>query len=249
MDGWILVLVSGIVVAVACTLALVYYFEKKRTEEMRVVAGRLGFRFSPEAHPGLVGRLDGFRLFSQGRARKICNVLWRQIDDIQVTLFDYRYTTSSGRHNRSHNQTVVLFETGRLELPCFALRPEHLFHRLAGALGYQDIDFERHAGFSEAYLLQGPDEASIRSLFGDETLAYFARHPGLCAEGEGSRLIFYRQERRVDPAALEGFVEEGLDVLSATLQKDDALVLLPWLDLDPPQAESAQEEPEVVWWE
>ena len=171
MDGWIVVLVSVVVVIVACTLTLVYYYEKKRAEEMRIVAGRLRFAFSPEADRALMGRLGGLRLFSLGRSRKIRNVLWRQIDDIQVTVVDYRYTTSSGRHNRSHDQTVAMFETGRLELPLFALRPEHLFHRLAGTLGYQDIDFEQHAGFSGSYLLQGPDEASIRSLFDDEMLA------------------------------------------------------------------------------
>jgi hypothetical protein len=214
---------------------------------MSLAAERLGFSFAPQADPGLQDGLQGFRLCSKGRSRKIRNLMWRPVDGIQVTLFDYHYTTSSGRHNQNHRQTAVLLETDRLKLPCFSLRPEHVFHRLAGALGYQDIDFEHHPAFSEAYLLQGPDEAAIRSLFDEEMLGYFARHPGLCVEGEGSRLIVYRADKRVDPAQLRDLVEEGLDVLSATAQQDDALGLLPWLDFGPAQTPSVQEEPEVVW--
>lgn len=239
MDGWIVLFVAVAVVSVAAVVAMFYYLEKRRTEEMGLEAGRLGFSFAPEPEPGLLDSLGAFRLFSQGRSRKIRNVLRHQVDDIQITLFDYRYTTSSGRHNRVHAQTVGLFETGRLELPFFTLRPEHLFHRLAGALGYQDIDFEQHPAFSEAYLLQGGDETQIRSVFRQNLLAYFARHPGVCAEGMGSRLIFYRQERRVDPAQLEGFVEEGLDVLSATLEAEGDVGIAPWLDLRRTEAQAA----------
>jgi len=237
------------VVAVAAIVAAVYYLEKRRTEEMSMAAERLGFTFSPEPEPGLPERLGSFRLFSQGRSRKIRNVMRGQLDDIQVRVFDYRFTTSGGKHHRTHDQTVGLFETGRLGLPFFALRPEHLFHRLASAMGYQDIDFEHQPAFSEAYLLQGQDETQIRTLFHESLLAYFARHPGVCTEGDGSLLVFYRQERRVDPSQLEGFVEEGLDVLSATLEATGEVGVAPWLELAPSEVRPTQEETEVVWQE
>jgi hypothetical protein len=247
MDGWIVLFVFVAVAAVAAIVSLFYYLEKKRTEEMGLAAERLGFSFSAEPEPGLLEGLRSLRLFSQGRSRKIRSVLRHQVDDIQITLFDYRFTTSSGKHNRTHDQTVGLFETERLELPAFALRPEHVFHRLAGALGYQDIDFEQDPAFSEAVLLQGRDEHHIRSLFDRNLLAYFARHPGVCAEGEGSRLVFYRQERRVEPAQLEGFVEEGLDVLSAMLEAGGDVGVVPWLEFGSAAAQATREEPEVVW--
>jgi hypothetical protein len=249
MDSWLVLFVFLVVAAVAGIMAVLYYLERQRTEEMGLVARRLGFSFSPVAPPDLLERLGGFRLFSQGRSRKIRNVMRRQIDDIQVTLFDYRFRTSGGKHSRTHAQTVGLFETGRLDLPFFTLRPEHLLHRLAGALGYQDIDFEQHADFSEAFLLQGRNETEIRSLFDWNLRSYFARHPGVCAEGDGTRLIFYRQERKVDPDHLDSFVEEGLDVLSATLEAEGDLGVDAWLELSTPQAHPAQEEPEVTWWD
>ena len=247
MDGWIVLFIFAAVAAAAAIVSLFYYLEKKRTEAMGVAAKRLGFSFSAGPEPGLLDGLRSFRLFSQGRSRKIRNVLRRQVDDIQITLFDYRFTTSGGKHNRTHDQTVGLFETVRLEVPSFVLRPEHVFHRLAGALGYQDIDFEQDPAFSEAVLLQGRDEDHIRSLFDRNLLAYFARHPGVCTEGEGPRLVFYRQERRVDPAQLEGFVEEGLDVLSAMLEAGGDTGIAPWLELSPATVPPPQEEPETAW--
>lgn len=249
MEGWLVFLVIFVVLSGAAMMAVVYSLEKQRRQELAGAANRLGFSFSQHPEPGLLERLQRFRLFSRGRSRKIRNVMCRQIHDIHVTLFDYRYTTNSGRHSRSHDQTVVLFETKRLNLPFFTLRPENVFHKLGAALGYQDIDFENHPGFSEAFLLQGPDEAAIRDLFGDEVLAYFARHPSVCAEGDGSALIFYRGEKRVAPAQIEGFVEEGLDMLSATMEKEGELGILPWVGLGPLEEQAAHNELEPVWWE
>lgn len=247
MDGWIVGFIVLVVVAVAAIMATVYYLEKKRTEEMSAAAARLGFSFSPDGEPGFLESLASFRLFSRGRSRKIRNLLRRQVDDIHITVFDYRFTTGGGKHNQTHDQTVGLFETERLELPAFALRPEHVFHRLAGALGYQDIDFEQDPGFSESTLLQGLDETQIRSLFEWNLRAYFARHPGVCTEGEGSRLLFYRQGRRVDPAQLEGFVDEGLDVLSAVLEAGGDRGVAPWLDLSQGGSQADRQAPEAVW--
>lgn len=230
MSGLVFLFIACAVIAVVAIVVLSYYYqEKQRTEQMQAVASRLGFSFRPEAERGLLGELGRFHLFSQGHSRKIRNVLRREIQDIRVTLFDYRYTTSGGRHNQNHDQTVVLFETERLRLPVFVLRPEGLFHKLAGAFGYQDIDFETHPVFSETYLLRGDDESRIRAFFTDEMLGYYTRHANLCTEGAGQRLIFYRGGRRVEPQGMEGFLEQGLDVLDAFMEKEDSLGTLPLL--------------------
>jgi hypothetical protein len=156
----------------------------------------------------------------------------RRIHDIDVTLFDYRYTTSSGKHHRTHSQTVALFETDRLRLPRFALCPQHFFHRIASALGSQDIDFEAHPVFSESYRLQGADEEAIRRLFDEEALLYYTRHPDLHTEGDGRRLIVYRGRSRVEPQQMEAFLEQGLDVLDAFMEKQSALDGVALLGID-----------------
>lgn len=223
MSSEAVVVIAVVIVMAVVVILLVRAREKRRAEAMQAAAYRVGLAWSPELAPGIQERLAGFRLVSQGYARKASNVLHGTLHSIDVTLFDYQYRTGSGKHSHFHNQTVLSFETDRLRLPAFTLRPEHLFHKLGQALGYQDIDFEANPEFSAAYLLQGPDEDAIRAAFDEVLLGYFVRHPGLCVEGAGAQLICYRAGRVVDADQLGAFLEEGLDVLDALTQKEGGL--------------------------
>jgi hypothetical protein len=228
MDGLVFLFIVLVAVVAVGVMVISHHQQKRRTEQIQAVAERMGFSFS-EGAPGLGDRLGHFRLFSQGHSRQVRNVMFRDIHGTTVTLFDYRYRTSSGKHNQTHWQTVLLVETERLQLPHFTLRPEGMFHRLAGALGYQDIDFEAHPVFSDTYLLRGHDEAQIRTLFTEEALRYYARHAGLSSEGEAQQLIVYRAGRRAEPGSMEGFLEQGLEVLHLFVEKERALDSLPLL--------------------
>jgi len=224
--GWIALAVSAFAVVMVTVFAVQHYRERERRDRLQAAAQTLGFSFQPEVDTGLLGSLSHLALFSQGRSKKINNVMRKMVAGVDVTLFDYRYTTGSGKHSDIRSQTVLLFQSGRLDLPAFVLRPEHVFHRLAGALGYQDLDFEAYPVFSQTYLLQGPDEAGIRDLFSDPVLAYYSRHTGLSTEGQGQLLVYYRARKRVDPAQIGRFVEEGLDVLALFFQEEELLASL-----------------------
>jgi hypothetical protein len=241
MDGLFALLLVAVGIAVVAIILLQYYQEQKRTQEMQVAAERMGFSFQPEGEPGLPDGLGRFHLFSQGRSRKIRNMMRREIDDITVTLFDYRYTTGSGKHSHTHNQTVLLLETERLRLPFFSLRPEGLLHKLAGSFGYQDIDFEGHLAFSDTYLLQGDDKVRVRAIFGDEALGYYAGHEKLCTEGEGRHLAVYQADRRVQPGQMDYFVNQGLEVLDLFVAKEKPVESLSALESDLEEAQRLDE--------
>jgi len=212
MDDSFLLAVLGVVVVVVVVIILGYYQNQKRMEEMRALAARQGYRYT-ERDDVLAGALAEFALFSRGHSRRATNVLSTAADGIVVTVADYRYVTGYGKHQQTHRGSVLLLESGQLDLPAFILRPEGLGQKLAGLLGQQDIDFEGHPDFSKVYLLQGPDEARIRALFGQETLAFFARRPGLCVEGQGPRMLYSRANRCLAPEEIPSFVEDGLAIL------------------------------------
>ena len=232
MGGFLVLMLFFMVIGLVIYVLVRAAQEQQRREQLLLVAGRMGFSFSAQAEPGLWGLVGGFRLFSKGRSRRIHNVMRRQIHDIDVTIFDYRYTTQSGKHSHTHYQSVLLFETERLDLPRFTLRPKHFFHRIASALGWQDIVFEAHPVFGESYLLQGQDEERIRAIFDEEALLYYTRHPGLHTEGQGRWLAFYRDGRRADPRDMEAFLQQGLDILDVFMEKGGALVGVPLLETD-----------------
>jgi len=202
----------GAVAFIALIAVLSLYYEKRRRDGLRAVANSMGFSFS-EKDPGDVKRqLDRFHLFSQGRSRKIENVMRGSANETEVTIMDYCYTTGSGKSSQLHNQTVMCFRSDLMDLPDFALRPENIFHKIGGVFGLRDIDFDTHPGFSKHYLLRGSDEEAIRALFGDRLLTVCEERRGLAAEGAGDRLIFYRPSKRVSPGDVRSFMADGFEV-------------------------------------
>ncbi len=207
-----------IVVGLAALVILIYYsnlVKKKRNEALQRAADELGLYFSSEGDEALRSSLSGFHLFSQGHSKRLTGLIQGVTRHVGVAIFDYRYVTTRGNKNdRSREQTVICFQLGKQSLPTFCLRPENVWHKMGAWLGGQDIDFESHPTFSAKYLLQGEDESAIRDLFTDEALAFYEARPGLCTEGGGDRLLFYRSSVRVKPEAIHSFMEEGFAVLA-----------------------------------
>lgn len=121
----------------------------------------------------------------------------------------YSYTTGGGKSSSTYRQTVIGFQSSKLTLPAFELSPEHLFHKIAGVFGYQDIDISSYPDFSKSYLLRGSDETSIRKVFSPMVISHFEKNKGLFVEVKGDTLIFYRQSKRVRPTDIKDFLYEG----------------------------------------
>lgn len=196
-------------------MALVLYLgwrgEKKRREALSNVATELGMVFVPK-DDALRGRCSHLSLFQTGGGHEIKNVIFGDTQSVDLSIFDYSYTTGSGKNRTTHRQTVAFFEAGSLDLPGFNLSPENIFHRVAGLFGYQDINFDSHPKFSKQYLLRGNNETRVRSLFREDVLDYFDEHPGLCVEGSGHQLLVCRRGHRVKPEQVRTFLEEAFAV-------------------------------------
>jgi len=197
-----------------------YISEKKRIEGLSSVATRMHCSFSRQKDTEFIGRLQHFHLFSQGGgSRNVTNVMQKTVNDIDVTIMDYRYTIPSGKSSSTHRQTVILFRSHTLRLPSFTLRPEanyrkiDVFRKIDSILGYQDIDFSSDPIFSRQYLLQGPNEEDIRGIFNNNILSYYEQHLGLGTEGNGEQLLFYKPSERVSPEDIHSFMEQGLHVV------------------------------------
>ncbi len=184
----------------------------KRTESMERAAGDLKLVFTPEGDDTAMSEHAALHLFSQGRSRKIGNLMRGTARDLNVAIFDYRYTVGAGKNQHTWNQTVISLQLQGRNLPPFSMRPERVWHKLGSMMGYQDIDFESNPVFSKKYLLRGPDDAAIRSVFTNRVLMFFEEEPGLCVEADGRKLIVYRHSARIKPEALRAFMEKGLRV-------------------------------------
>jgi len=208
----VIVLVAGIVLLLVASVRRHRRKERARADGLKRVASRLRFDFAEDENEDLRTRLKHFRLFSQGGGRKVGNVIRARISDLDVVLFDYRYTINAGQSSQTFRQTVALFEAPTTTFPAFALRPEHLFHKLGQVFGYRDIDFDAHPEFSKRYLLRGTDENRIRRLFSSDVLRHLERLQGISVEAAGEQLIYYRSGKRVPPDDIPAFLEEAAGV-------------------------------------
>ena len=183
--------------------------EKERTLAMQQAAASMGWQFAPTADMNMIPHTNYFNLFNQGHSKSIRNMIYGQMNGVKTAIFDYRYTVGHGKHSHTYNQTIVYFETPKLQLPMFTLSPEGFMHKFISALGYQDIDFAQRPEFSKRYLLRGPDEGAIRQTFQDNVLAFYEANQGLHTEGGGNQLFVYRLSYRVPPHEATRFVQWG----------------------------------------
>jgi hypothetical protein len=201
----------GIVAGIAlASLIINYLIEKKRAEALRVLAGSIGLTFSAAVGGDLLSSLGDFQLFSQGRSRRVSNLMRGPTPDGELMIFDYRYTTGSGKSSYTWKQTVMLLKSDALAIPLFTLRPEGIFHKIGNVFGYDDIDFEIDPEFSDCYLLKGQDEAAVRRAFNGNVRTFFAQRAKLCAEGAGGQLIIYRVGKRADADGIRALRDDGL---------------------------------------
>ena len=81
--------VGAVIVVVVVFVIVAYVHERKRTEQLRQIAEELSFRFLGENDGDLLAHLGDFNLFSQGRSRKLKNLMVGTSSDTEVAIFDY----------------------------------------------------------------------------------------------------------------------------------------------------------------
>lgn len=186
--------------------------ERKRVGKWRIAADELGFQFQPTSNAELLEGLGKLPLFNQGRSRKRYNVITGDNGGLKVGLFDYKYTTGSGKSSTTHTLSVVWFHCAEMDLPEFALRPESFVDRFVQWFTGPDINFEDYPMFSRLYHLKGPTELAVRELFHSGILEYFEKHPGLYVEGRRQHLVVYRADVDIDPHKAREALEEAYPI-------------------------------------
>lgn len=160
--------------------------ERERTARLAQVARRMGWLFDADGEDGnLRRRHEQFACFQKGHTRFAHNRMtgllkvWNQGLEVEVGDYHYKITRSNGK---SSSTTTYRFSYMLVELPfgprlpAFALRPEGLFDKLAGAVGFEDIDFES-AEFSRRYHVSGTDRRFVYDLLHPRMIEWILDDP------------------------------------------------------------------------
>ena len=191
-----------------------YYFRKKRTKALKAFALSNGFQFK-EKRTRIPDSHELLHLFSQGRNKSVWNEMSRRDQGFELTMMDYSFKIGGGHNkgSKTYRQTVVMTEVRELNFPPFEIRPENFLHKIAATVGYKDIDFRSHPIFSRKYLLRGADEEQIRERMNHELLRFLERQKGISMECDGSRVIYYRYNKKVSPDSFQAFFEEANEAM------------------------------------
>ncbi|MHB8971977.1 MAG: hypothetical protein ACYC3X_19340 [Pirellulaceae bacterium] len=186
--------------------------EKRRRDAVASIAEQLGLSFVEDGGAGLLSELSDLPLFSRGRSKRITNLIQGETDEVLMAVFDYQYTTGSGKNAHTSRQTVAFFRSPGMNLPRFELKPQNFLHGIGKLFGYQDFDFPSHRKFSRMFVLRGTHEAQLRRVFTADVLSFFETKPQVSVEAQGHDLVFYRQSQRVKPDQLRERMGEGFEV-------------------------------------
>ncbi len=170
-----LLVIAGIVL-----IGAVAYFswlaEKKRREAMATLAAELGWSFDPTRDRSHDEEYAHFEIFRRGHSRAAYNTMWGELElkgqvwPAKMGDFTYKVTTHTGKSSSTQtyrfSYLIVHLPFGRV--PDLLIRREGIFDKLAGAFGFDDIDFES-AEFSRRFLVKSPDKR----------FAYDVIHPGM----------------------------------------------------------------------
>ena len=216
MDG---LLVVGIVVAFfAFAGALMYWSyvaNKKRIEGFEQEAEAMGLNFTQQPADSFMAHYGHFKLFNRGRRRGVSNLIEGDSGDVTLRIFDYKFTTGSGKQTRHHAQTIASLKSSQLNIPSLTIHPEGFLSRVGSKMGFQDIDFDSHPTFSKMFVLKGDNEEAIRNFLTPAALEYFEAHQGISLEASGDTLFFYNPNRRIKPEEIKDLLARAYEVFGA----------------------------------
>ena len=184
-----------------------------RTAKLKNLARQYQMTLTKEDEYGVLDLLEGFKLFSKGRRKKVTNVLhkideWMEVD---MRIFDYEYTKGWGTSKRRKRQTIFFVKSKQLGLPEMQMYPEGILNKLANYIGFQqDIDFEDFPKFSKQYLLQGDDEEIIRQAMTKKVLRFFTKEKRWSLETVNYFLVFYKENRILEPWEVKKLYKKGM---------------------------------------
>ena len=209
---------------------------KRRREAMLALASELGWRFSPEMDQDHDEEYAHFEIFRQGHSRAAFNTMvgGLEIDERRYSAkagdFRYRVTTSTGKTTTTttHRFSYLILHLPFRRTPDLLIRPEGLFDKLAGAFGFDDIDFESEE-FSRRFHVKSPDKRFAYDVVHAQMMGFLLREGRPAIDIENRRCCLSDGRKRWSPEEFKArirFLREFFDLwpehVTAELEEDHA---------------------------
>mgnify|MGYP001274483160 CR=1 FL=1 len=165
MDSFLLVLLIGGFIAIFAMFAYYSYQQQQRLADMALLAQQLGWQFNSDRDSDHEELYSQFEIFRRGHSRYAYNTLLGTMkingESCPLRMGDYHYRVTSGsgksRRTRTYEFSYAIVNLPYVRQPDLFIRQEGVFDALAGAFGFDDIDFES-AEFSKRFHVTSSDK-------------------------------------------------------------------------------------------
>lgn len=184
---FIVIAVAGIIFLLVKAAQAHAERERQRKAGLAHWASVSGFTYSEKDPWNLAARYNGIAEIGRGHDRYALEVLTRQ-DPVPTALFRYHFKTwetrtvrdSKGRmrtkrYQETHWRRYLVVEVGA-QFPHLALRQEGLFDKMAGFMGFDDIDFESEE-FSKRYHVKSADKQFAYAVIHPQMMEWMLAEP------------------------------------------------------------------------
>lgn len=223
------VLVAAILAIAIAVGILSWRAERRHQEALQQLAERLGFRFDPGPDKAHDGCYEQFEIFRRGHSRAAIYTMTGSLEILgrrcaaRCGDFRYKVTRKSGK---SSSTTTYRFSYLIVHLPWqtppLLIRPEGIFDKIAGAFGFDDIDFES-AEFSRRFYVKSTDKRFAYAVIHPRMMEFLMREQPPMLDIEGGAICCSDGQRRWQPADYElriAFLRQFLEHWPRHLQRD-----------------------------
>lgn len=164
--------------------------QKKRREAMAQIAHKLDLNYLEEYSDYKDTEYNSFKLFNEGHSRKAYNVIGGKKENCAVDIFDYVYVTGAGKNRQTHYYSVCILIIPQ-RFKSLYIRRENFFDKIAGVIGFDDIDFESKE-FSSKYYVKSDDKKFAYDIIHPQMMEFLLRTPQVpFIEINSRHLAFY----------------------------------------------------------
>ena len=216
--GVALVVVLGILAVIAIVHQM--KIERQRREAYARLATEYGLRYRTDPSVPIDRHFPAFDCFQQGHSRRLNHLLDGRVRtpdghsiDLLAGEWTYKITTSNGKSTSTttYEFGFVILGPGLGAWPGLQVRRENLLDKVAGALGWDDIDFES-VEFSKKFHVKSGDKRFAYDLLDPRIIELFLiadSIPQVDLAGE-HLCLHYSRSTRLEPPMLKLLIQWGV---------------------------------------
>jgi hypothetical protein len=207
------VFIFMIVLLIVAGIAYALYAAAQRRKLLLQWAQSLSLNFSPGKTYDMDSRYADFKCLQRGQSRHAFNIITGQLNKREITAFDYRYTTGSGKNRQTHNFSAMII-TAPIPLKPLFIRREGFFDKVTEFFGADDIDFES-AEFSRKFFVKSTDKKWAYDVIHQRMMEYLLAAPEFAIQFAGDSIIAWRQNKRFSPQEFQS----AFDLIEGMIQR------------------------------